>query len=159
MKVLHVESNQSNLQINEHRKKSEHQGRRSSVARILSDFNISTFHTRAYLRSRAEHVRDREAAAGRIRTSRAIDIFIHRQRDIKISISAFIDLHHITTNMKSSGARTSERLARKRQRLDEEEKKASAAGGHSVRSGSTGTFRPKIGGRPIAMDCGILPSE
>ena len=116
--------------------------------------------TQAYLRSRAaEHVRDREAAAGRIRTSRAIDIFIHRQRDIKISISAFIDLHRITTNMKSSGTRTSERLARKRQRLDEEEKKASAAGGHSVRSGSTGTFRPKIGGRPIAMDCGILPSE
>ena len=120
----------------------------------ISHKSISEIESRARERSR-----DREAAAGRIRISRAIDIFFHRQRDIKISISAFIDLHRITTNMKSSGARTSERLARKRQRLDEEEKKASAAGGHSVRSGSTGTFRPKIGGRPIAMDCGILPSE
>ena len=117
------------------------------------------YYLRRYLRSRAEHVRDREAAAGRIRISRAINIFMHRQRDIKISISAFIDLHRITTNMKSSGTRTSERLARKRQRLDEEEKKASATGGHSVRSGSTGTFRPKIGGSLIEMDCGILPSE
>jgi len=55
----------------------------------------------------------------------------------------------ITTNMKSSGTRTSERLSRKRQRLDEEEKKTPAVGG----------LRPKIGGRPNDMDCGILPSE
>ena len=63
--------------------------------------------------------------------------------------STAVAAHSFTfTNMKSSGTRTSERLARKRQRLDEEEKKAPAGG-----------LRPKVAGRPNEMDCGILPSE
>lgn len=60
--------------------------------------------------------------------------------------------------MKAAGTRASERLSRKRQRLEEDKKRVASSGDHSP-TGSTDTFRPKIGGRHHELDCGILPSE